>query len=268
VLLKRFITSVIFGSLVIVSIFWLPIIIFKILVGLIISLAAWEFSELFWHKEPKKRACFLGIYFLVVIFGWFLKAAILIIVIGALWWLISPVFLLMYLKNKKAFLNNIVFQYVTGIMSFVPCFFGLIYIREAGMDGAKILFYLILIVCATDVGGYFVGRFFGKHLLAPSISPKKTVEGAIGGIILALIVAIISGHILKINYGYGYMFNLATIIACGWPIFGDLFESMLKRQVGVKDSGKLLPGHGGMYDRIDGLIAAVPIFYSVLILLY
>ncbi len=180
------------------------------------------------------------------------------LIVGVLWWVIVPYFLWHYTADKINCFASIVWQYLVGIMVFVPCFVGLIEIQEK--FGARFLLYLLMIVCAADIGAYFSGRLWGKHSLAPQISPKKTLEGVLGGLLLALLVAVICD-------AHSVSFLMLVVVTCLWSVIGDLFESMLKRQAGVKDSGKLLPGHGGMYDRIDSLTAAIPIFVLGLLLI-
>ena len=116
------------------------------------------------------------------------------------------------------------------------------------------------LVWAADSGAYFAGRHLGKHKLAPTISPNKTVEGAVGGLLAGVAVAIGLG--LWAGAGSAQLPALALVaaLAVAVSIVGDLVESLLKRQAGVKDSGHLIPGHGGILDRIDGVLAAVPVF--------
>ena len=129
------------------------------------------------------------------------------------------------------------------------------------------MLYVLAIVWAADIGAYFTGLRFGKNLLGAKISPKKTIEGLIGGIVAALLVATIGGFLLHFT-GIRWLFILTlAVIVCLWSVIGDLFESMLKRQAGVKDSGVILPGHGGVYDRIDSLTAAIPLFALGLLIL-
>ena len=129
--------------------------------------------------------------------------------------------------------------------------------------GREVLFLLLLTVMVSDTAQYYSGRAFGRHLLAPAISPKKTVEGAIGGLVFGTALLTIVGNwwlpsipiVLRALMG-------AALAVLG--IVGDLFESMLKRSAGVKDSSALIPGHGGVLDRIDALLFAAPIYYVVL----
>jgi len=137
----------------------------------------------------------------------------------------------------------------------------LVAIRE--MRGPDALFLLMLTVIASDTAQYYSGRTFGRRRLAPAISPKKTVEGAVGGLIFGALVCAAVGALwlpvvpLPLRAAIGVM-----IVALG--IAGDLFESMLKRSAGVKDSSSLIPGHGGILDRIDALLFAAPVYYVVL----
>lgn len=133
--------------------------------------------------------------------------------------------------------------------------------------GTTMLFYLFIAIWSSDTGAYFAGRFLGKHKLAPLVSPNKTIEGSIGGIVTTIVV------LLLINLGFKLfaiqeIIGLAIILSVVGQI-GDLVESMLKRFMGIKDSGNILPGHGGILDRFDSLIMAAPfLFYSVVVLTF
>jgi phosphatidate cytidylyltransferase len=132
-----------------------------------------------------------------------------------------------------------------------------------GMRGPEGLFLLMLTVMVSDTAQYYSGRTFGRTPLAPAISPKKTIEGAIGGFVFGMLLMAVAGHWWLPNVAWPIRTILgAVIVALG--IAGDLFESMLKRSAGVKDSSALIPGHGGVLDRIDALLFAAPIYYVVL----
>ncbi len=134
-------------------------------------------------------------------------------------------------------------------------------VRE--MYGPPTLFLLMLVVFGSDTAQYYSGRAFGRRLLAPVISPKKTVEGALGGFLAGALVLAVAGYWWLPSTSWLFRALLgATLVALG--IVGDLFESMLKRSAGVKDSSTLIPGHGGVLDRIDALLFAAPIYYVVL----
>lgn len=131
--------------------------------------------------------------------------------------------------------------------------------------GIMLILTLLLLVWATDIGAYLTGKKWGKHKLIPKVSPGKTLEGLLGGFLLALIVGlIIYYHFKPFSFELWLLAVITTIII---STMGDLFISMLKRRVNLKDTGQLLPGHGGILDRIDSLIAATPFYYGILFLL-
>lgn len=129
--------------------------------------------------------------------------------------------------------------------------------------GPHALLFVILAVAASDTAQFFVGSWLGKHRLAPAVSPKKSVEGAVGGLVVSAAVTLAFGHVAWPHAGPGWLIGIGVILA-GLGITGDLFESLLKRSAGVKDSSNLIPGHGGVLDRIDALLLVVPGYYLFL----
>jgi phosphatidate cytidylyltransferase len=129
-----------------------------------------------------------------------------------------------------------------------------------GAVGREAVLWLLVTVIVSDTAQYAVGRLFGRHKLSPIISPKKTVEGAAGGFLVAPVAMVVAGRWWLPGLDAGWVAAIAAlIVALG--IAGDLFESLLKRSAGIKDSSTLIPGHGGVLDRIDGLLFAAPAFY-------
>ena len=129
-----------------------------------------------------------------------------------------------------------------------------------GSSGHRWLLAALALVWAADSGAYFAGRRFGRRKLAPTISPNKTVEGALGGLVAGVGVALAFGLFAGATAAQLPALALVAVVAVMASIVGDLVESLLKRQAGVKDSGALIPGHGGILDRIDGVLAALPVF--------
>ena len=160
---------------------------------------------------------------------------------------------------------------VIGMLSLLGTWVGLVTLKALLPSGALVIM-LIIMVAAVDVGAFFTGKLFGKRKLAPALSPNKTWEGVWGGVALNLIVSLAFALLLDkyvqafaaIDYA---IFAALALIVAFFSVVGDLAESMLKRNRELKDSGSILPGHGGLLDRIDGLMAATPICVAVLILL-
>ncbi len=119
----------------------------------------------------------------------------------------------------------------------------------------------VFIGLGADSGAYFVGRKLGKRKLAPEVSPNKSLEGLYGGVITAMIIVVaVEILYLDLTYAQHLLFLILSVVTVFSSVLGDLFESMIKRRAGIKDSGRILPGHGGVLDRIDSLLAAAPIF--------
>jgi len=179
---------------------------------------------------------------------------------GLLFWVAIFGFLTRYRFSGSWSLPVRVFQLLLGISLLWICVHGLVFIHGNIEQGGWILLYILSLVWVADIGAYFSGRKFGKHKLAAGISPAKTWEGVAGGIILnsgwIILVFLMSGG-WAIAFWPFILIGLATSAI---SVVGDLYESILKREAAVKDSGKLLPGHGGVLDRVDSVIAATPVF--------
>jgi phosphatidate cytidylyltransferase len=132
-------------------------------------------------------------------------------------------------------------------------------------SGKELVFYVLLVVWAGDTGAYYVGSYLGQHKLAPVISPKKTIEGAVGGLIASLLASCIAKWTFLPLLDYRHCLALGLLLAVISQL-GDLGESMLKRAVNIKDSGTILPGHGGILDRLDGVMFAAPVLYYYVML--
>ncbi|MCS6946099.1 MAG: phosphatidate cytidylyltransferase, partial [Steroidobacteraceae bacterium] len=143
-----------------------------------------------------------------------------------------------------------------GVLSLLPLWLAVVWIRSAVPDGSLWLLFALLVIVGTDTGAFVVGRRWGRIKLAPYVSPQKTWEGVIGGLVLALAVGLSGAHYFGIEMPKLLPLCLA---AAAMSVIGDLLESLLKRQAGVKDSGRLVPGHGGVLDRIDSLTAGMPV---------
>lgn len=181
----------------------------------------------------------------------------LAVVVGVVWWLLAMLWLVHYDFASDHDTHARVFKLAAATFAVVPAWCGLALLHN---DGPGWLLLAFMIVWGTDTGAYFAGRAFGKRRLAPRISPNKTVAGLVGGAVLGVLVAVVGAWILDTGVAQLPLVALVALLTVLFSVVGDLLESLLKRHVGVKDSGNLIPGHGGVMDRIDSVLAALPVF--------
>ena len=175
-------------------------------------------------------------------------------------------FLAVLFRGRQPYIANVATTILGFLIAWMPCHICLI--RHLGPDvtlfnftfsqGLYFLLFIFFVIMVTDISAYYFGVRFGKHKLSPVISPKKTVEGAVAGIIGAIITGLILGKLMGISLYHSFALALITTIMAQ---LGDLSESLIKRDAGVKDSGHSLPGHGGFLDRVDSYLFSVPVAY-------
>ena len=248
-----------------------PLIWLGALIAVVITLAAWEWWRLLFPHNPKRAVSYAGLCLLSLSI-WFMYAGmqaiqILLWLTLAFWILVVPV-----LMNRALDLNMQFWRWplaIAGLFILPACWFALMHLRAISMT---LFLSVLVLVWAADIGAYFAGKAFGKHKLAIRLSPGKSIEGAIGGCLLVLCIAILAAtyfsdfelfqnnffDLLQAKLGWAVMLAL-TVLLVAMSIQGDLFESQLKRIAGVKDSSSLLPGHGGFLDRIDALLPVLPL---------
>jgi phosphatidate cytidylyltransferase len=265
VLLQRLVTALVLIPLVIGGVLYLPTASFSLLFGLVVLYAGWEWGSLATLPDQNARVLFLlllttalgGVSLLLdqdVEWGLRLSAA------ATAWWLLVMVWLARY-QPDHSYRPGPLMKALIGLIVLVPFWSALVVIHGSGEDGPMLVLFLMILIWVADSGAYFTGRRWGRVKLAPRISPGKTREGVYG----ALVGAAICGGLLawiRPETGQPLLLVLFCVVVALVSVFGDLFESLLKRLAGVKDSGRLLPGHGGMLDRIDSLTAAAPVFLS------
>ncbi len=260
----RLLTALCLIPLVLWGILRLDEITFTILTAVILAIGANEWTALCSFPKRSQQlafvACFIG---LLMIIYWLNSPHLLI---GTLiFWILVGVGLCRYKGNVTQLLTPRFMKAAIGLLILATAWYALILLRR--MDqGPTWLIVCLVLIWATDTFAYFTGRAIGKRPLAPLISPKKTLAGFWGGVIGTLLLAtgLYYGALLPSTHfsiGAWLGMTLCTILLA---VIGDLFESLMKRLAGVKDSGKLLPGHGGVLDRLDSLFAALPFFVLAL----
>src|SRR3546814_355055 len=184
----------------------------------------------------------------------------LMTVLGLIWWLLAMLWIKHFDFASDHAGHARAFKLAAGTLAIVPAWCALGVLHGSDPNGHRWLLVALASVWAADTGAYFAGRRYGKRKLAPRISPNKTVEGVVGGLVAALAAALVLAPFAGATLGQLALVAIVTLFAAGFSVVGDLFESLLKRHVGAKDSGDLIPGHGGILDRIDGVVAALPVF--------
>ncbi|CAN2042561.1 phosphatidate cytidylyltransferase [Candidatus Magnetomoraceae bacterium gMMP-15] len=265
-LLKRWITALIALPILIMLIQWK--VSFSILAATASAIGLWEYYSMFSAQSSQKYILSIIGLILALAMIWmahidFLAGIMGLIVLNLL---IAAIISIFIFKNDPDLLYNISRQ-IMGII-YVPFLISYLMLIRNGEDGVVWIFWLLIMVFACDTGAFYVGKYMGKHKLCPQVSPGKTVEGFAGGLAACIICGIIFKFFFVPYITMESAFIISAVVGIIGPV-GDLFESMLKRSSGVKDSGKLLPGHGGILDRIDALLFAAPVvYYSRLIIIY
>jgi len=185
---------------------------------------------------------------------------------GVAWWLVALLWLRFYTFGAAPDSPARVLKLLAGTMAVIPAWAALVLIHASSDQGHLWLLTSLAVVWAADSGAYFAGRRFGRRKLAPRISPNKTWEGLAGGLVAGVLVATAFGFGLGVpswqlvDAAQLPWLLLVTVVTVFASVLGDLFESLLKRHAGAKDSGHIIPGHGGVLDRVDGVLAALPVF--------
>lgn len=272
---QRVITAVIMAAIFLAAIAWLPVPGLALLFGILVALGAWEWSSLAGWHHPIARV----LYVIVVLSA--LAAVYVYCRLGdqpspeqvqpllgltCLWW----AFALLWVKgypDSAVLWRTVLVRSVMGLLILVPGWMSAVYLLSFP-PGGLLMVVLVVVVASADIGAYFAGKRYGKHKLAVLVSPAKTWEGFWGGVAACTLLAVFLWYQLPERAVPISMASvIAVIITTGLAsVIGDLTVSMVKRESGVKDSGSLLPGHGGILDRLDSLCAAAPVFALGLLL--
>lgn len=265
----RLLAALVMAPLAIAAVLLLPTPWMAALSAAAFLIGLWEWLRLTDIEDPIARGVLLVVNLLLMVVlvwasrsntGGSLVLLQIMVMIGVGWWCLAALWLRHYDFASNHDGHARIFKLAAATLSVIPAWCALALIHASQPNGNRWLLLALAIVWAADSGAYFAGRRFGKVKLSPRISPNKTVEGMIGGVVagmvLALVAAPFAGASMK-ELPYVAIVAIWTIL---FSVVGDLFESLLKRHVGVKDSSHLIPGHGGVLDRIDSILAALPVF--------
>lgn len=264
----RIITALILAPIAIGGIFFLPPQGFALFTAAIITLGAWEWANMSGlEKQPARIGYAAAIA--VILYGLADVSASAVLWFALLWWGVCFLLVRSYPAGSERW-GSVPVRALMGALVLVPAWIGLKHLREGSFqfgdtdNNLLVILYVFCAVWVADIGAYFAGRAFGKAKLAPRVSPGKSWAGVWGGLVAVGVFAVIVSTLASASISETLMLVAASLVTGMVSVLGDLLESMLKRFRGIKDSSRLLPGHGGIMDRIDSLTAAIPVFALII----
>ncbi|MGV6808161.1 MAG: phosphatidate cytidylyltransferase [bacterium] len=268
---QRIATAVVLVALLAAALIYLSPTQLSLLFAIVVAYAGWEWAAFVGLQTPLSRFLYTGF-----IAGLIASCAFLfglgsqinesvieaVCVVAVVWWLLGFYFVKSYPASLSLW-SSVVARGAIGVLVLLPAWCALVALFHS-TNGYVLLLWIVAIVAMADVGAYFTGKAFGRHKLAPNVSPGKTWEGVAGGLTVNALVAGALVVWLQIELSAALWVFALVLVTAAVSVVGDLLESMLKRNVGLKDSGNILPGHGGVLDRIDGFTAALPTFVLIM----
>jgi len=249
---ERVITGLIALAIILVVLFVMPPLAVKVVIAALMIAGAWEWSGFLKLESSGARMGYVGLFAVLLAAAAGLddeRMVEMVFKVALAWWLVALLWVFAFPTPIPRIAG-----WICGALVLIPTYVAIISLHT--LQPALLLFVLVL-VWAADIGAYFAGKQFGRVKLAPNISPGKTWEGVLGGLLFAVVLVLVGSRWLQTDLEVLLPFCLAVAVI---SIIGDLTVSMFKRNAGVKDSGRLFPGHGGVLDRIDSVTAAAPLF--------
>jgi len=261
---QRVITAIILLPLVLGAIFYLPNMYFAWVMLVPLLVGAFEWANMMGIDTPLKRMPFVaGVTLMIGGAYWF--GLDWIIPLACLWWLLAAYLVITFPDTERLWAGKLRLG-MMGCFVLVPTWMALVLLQRQP-DGSWLLLYVMSLVWGADTGAYFAGRRWGTTKLAPRVSPGKSMAGLWGGLLTSGSIACVVGITTTISEVVGLtVFLLISVLTVFASVLGDLLESMVKRHRGIKDSGNILPGHGGILDRIDSVTSAVPVYVGLMYL--
>ena len=273
---QRVVTGLFLAATFLIGVYHLPLLPLAVAFALVVALGAWEWAPLAGLHRVGERAVYslLTLFSMLALYRYagFGVAAVEreqvqpILGVACLWWCFALLWVRTF-PDSASLWNSRVVRLAMGLLILLPAWFAAVYLLHIQSRGT-VMIVLVVLVAAADIGAYFTGRAFGRHALSLAVSPGKTWEGFWGGVLCsgllgALLWSVLPARFDHLGLSAAVLVALATALT---SVLGDLTVSMVKRESGVKDSGALLPGHGGVLDRLDSLCAAAPTFALGLLL--
>lgn len=260
---QRIITALVLLPIALCGFFLLDGLAFALFIGAVVTLGAWEWARLAGFEAQALRVGYAAVVAALLVVIYLLPAlAPVLLLLAVLWWL-AAIWLVLGYPDSSRYWGGLPGRLLIGLLILLPAWQGLVLLKQWPQANALIIAVMVL-VWGADIGAYFAGKTFGKRKLAPKVSPGKSWEGLYGGLAASLLITLLVG--LQQGWSvFGLLLALGgAALVVLISVVGDLTESMFKRQSGIKDSSNLLPGHGGVLDRIDSLTAAIPLFAALL----
>ncbi len=257
---QRVVTAFVLGPLVIAAVLLLPTPAFAVFLALVVLSAAWEWGGLAGIESVAARVPFIASVALCLLLLWLLPQwRPWLIAAAALWWIAQALLIarVQEIAPRSGLQPRLL---AAGLLVLTAPWAALVQLHGHQGQGPALVLFLMILVWTADSLAYFVGRRWGHAKLAPAVSPGKTRAGVYGALAGAALWGVLLGWTRSLGLGGILISALVCILTVLVSVVGDLYESILKRRRGVKDSSQLLPGHGGLLDRVDSLTAAAPIF--------
>lgn len=284
---QRIITALVLLPLAMALLFYPGLEVFSLILVPIFGVIAWEWSRLL-QTNVLIKTLFIVIVLLALggVYYWlnqreFLDSPVIpvnwteihpfkLLMVSVMAWIVAFVLILLYPRAGRVWLRGPWLRALFGLVFLVGAWLAIVMIRSTDIVqnhyyGGWLLLLMFVVIWGADVGAYVFGKTLGKHKLAPVVSPNKTWEGAIGGLVTATVLSTLAAYFIGLSFSLAW-FALLAVILVVVSVIGDLFESMLKRQANIKDSSQILPGHGGLLDRLDSTLSVAPFFVVALLI--
>jgi phosphatidate cytidylyltransferase len=265
VLKARLISAAIMVPLVVCGVLYLSTDVFALMLGAVLLAGLWEWGRLIPLTGLTGRIIYMAVVAGLLLLLWRTGPGQwinLLLPVALGWWVCALFWLSRPALFSQGTPTGISMKILAGVLVIVPAWAALFVLHSYESGGPKLTLMLLVMIWLADSGAYFAGKQWGHTRLAPGISPGKTREGVYGGLLASLLFAAVAGWLYSHSFEWTLTFMLVSLLAMMFSVVGDLVESLMKRQSGIKDSGNIIPGHGGIFDRIDSLVAAAPLFLA------